>query len=60
MLGLEVLLRGQEPADSLDDDARLARAGPGDDHHGTVAVLDDRALLIRQRKLLELGGSRRG
>ncbi len=45
-------MRGQEVRDALDDDSRLAGAGPGDDHHRSVAVLHDGALLRRQRQPL--------
>ena len=52
-------MRVQEVADALHDDAGLARAGAGNDHHWAVAVLDDRPLLGRQREVGALGGSRR-
>ncbi len=52
VLGEEVLVRGQEVADALDDDSGLAGAGPGDDDQRPIAVLDDRALLRGQRQPL--------
>ena len=52
-------MRLEQPADALDDDARLARAGARDDDDRPVAILDDRALLVGERELLALGGSRR-
>ncbi len=60
LLGKQAILVGQQPADALDDDPRLAGAGTGDDHGGTVAVLDDALLLRGQRRVLALGGTRVG
>jgi hypothetical protein len=47
-VGRRLALRLEEAADALDDDARLAGAGPRDDDEGSVLPVDDRALLGRQ------------
>ena len=52
LLGQEVLLRLEQPADALDDDAGLAGARAGDDDDRPVAMLDDGPLLIGQREVL--------
>jgi len=46
LLGEEVGLRLEEPADALDDDSRLARSCASDHHERAVAVLDDGSLLV--------------
>ena len=44
-------LAGQEMADALDDDPRLARSGAGDDNQRPIAPLHDPALLVGQLAL---------
>ena len=51
LLGEEVVLRLEQPADALDDDAGLARARAGDDHDRAIAMLDDGPLRIGEREL---------
>ena len=59
LLGEEVVLGLQQPADALDDDAGLARSRACDDDDRAVAMLDDGPLGIGQREVLALGRSRR-
>ena len=48
-LRCQVRLGREQPGDALDDDPRLARARPGDDHRRPIAELDDGALLRGER-----------
>jgi hypothetical protein len=59
LLRKEVGLRLEEPRDSLDDDACLPGASTRDDDERPIAMLDDRPLIVGQREVTALGGSRR-
>jgi hypothetical protein len=51
LLREEVVLRFQEPADPLDDDAGLSRPSARNDDQRPIAMLDDGSLLGCQRTL---------